>query len=224
MDKKLEMNETVENPEGTPTTPVKENTPEYLQQYADPGLVLFYKDYEDRVLWINKDIDETLFYEIRMITYWNREDDKNKIPPKKRKPITLLIHTYGGELDSCYALLDTMNSSITPIRTVNTNKAMSCGCLILMNGHKGMRYCMKLSSALLHEGSGGQQGSYGAVMAQTEDYKHTIEMMKENIMSHSSIDAKTLSKWKNKEVYLYAEDQLKYNIVDKVVNKLTDIF
>lgn len=193
-------------------------------QLADPTLVSYYKDYNDRVLWIDKDITDNLFAEIRTILQWNREDNDKDIPVEKRKPITIIIHSYGGNLDSCFAMIDVMNASKTPIKTVNINTAMSSGCLLFINGHKGMRYCMKMSSALIHDGSGSQGGTYEQVVAQTDNYKKLVGMMKENILAHTTIDPKTLNKWKNKDMYLYSEDQIKYGLADYVVESLEDIF
>lgn len=198
--------------------------PEAGLMLADPCLVSFYKDYNDRIIWIDKDISDSLFNEIRMILQWNRDDDRNNIPIEKRKRITLIIHSYGGNLDSCFALIDVINASNTPIATVNINTAMSSGCLIFLNGHKGLRYCTKMSVALIHDGSGSQGGSFENVVAQTENYKKIVNMMRENIIAHTNIDQKTLNKWKNKDIYLYSNDQIEKGIADHIIENLNEIF
>jgi len=137
--------------------------PEATLQLADIQLVNFYKSYKDRIIWLDKDISENLFDEIKMILLWNREDEIAKIPVENRKPIKLMIHSYGGNLDSAFAMIDCMSLSKTPIHTYNLNACMSAGCLIFLNGHKGHRYCMSLSTALIHEGSGGSRGTYEQV-------------------------------------------------------------
>lgn len=196
--------------------------PEAGIQLADPSLVSFYKDYKERVLWIDKSIDERLFAEIRTIIQWNRDDEKDKIPVSKRKPIWLIIHSYGGDLDACFALIDVMELSKTPIYTVNINCALSAGCLIFLNGHK--RYCTKYSQALIHSGSGGNGGSFEQVVAQTDNYKKIVAMMYSNIIAKTKIDQKTLNKWKGKETYLYAEDQIKWGLADEILEDITKIF
>ena len=192
-------------------------------QLADIQLVNFYKSYKDRVVWLDKDISENLFDEIKMILLWNREDENAGIPIENRKPIKLMIHSYGGNLDSAFAMIDCMALSKTPIHTYNLNACMSAGCLIFLNGHKGYRYCMPLSTALIHEGSGGSRGTYEQVQAQNENYKKLMDMMKNNILQHTTIDTKTLNKWKNKEIYLYAEDQVKYGLADYIVTDMSQV-
>lgn len=197
--------------------------PEATLQLADVQLVNFYRSYKDRVIWLDKDIADDLFTEIKMIVLWNMEDERNKVPVEERKPIRLMIHSYGGNLDSAFAMIDCMAISKTPIYTYNLNACMSAGCLIFLNGHKGHRYCMPLSTALIHEGSGGSRGTYEQVQAQNENYKKLMEMMKNNILEHTTIDSKTLSKWKNKEIYLYAADQLKWGLADYTVEDIAQL-
>lgn len=197
--------------------------PEATLQLADIQLVNFYKSYKDRIIWLDKDISESLFDEIKMIILWNKEDEAANIPLENRKPIKLMIHSYGGNLDSAFAMIDCMALSKTPIHTYNLNACMSAGCLIFLNGHKGHRYCMPLSTALIHEGSGGSRGTYEQVQAQNENYKKLMDMMKNNILDHTTIDTKTLNKWKNKEIYLYADDQVKYGLADYIVTDISQV-
>ena len=198
--------------------------PEANLQLADPSLVAYYKSYSNRIIYLDRDIDDTLFGEIRKIIQWNLEDTKNGIPIEDRKPIKIYIHSYGGSLDATFAMIDVMNLSKTPIYTYNLNCALSAGCVIFINGHKGHRYAMPTSKALVHEGSGGTSGTFGETQAQMADYKKMVDNMKENIMSHTTIDQKTMTKWKNKDVYLYPEDQIKYGICDEILDDITKMF
>ena len=197
------------------------NAPEANLQLADPGLVSFYRDFQARCLWIDKNVDDSLFCEIRCILQWNREDEQQGVPVEERVPIKLMIHSYGGNLDACYALIDVITLSKTPIYTVNLQCAMSSGCLIFINGHK--RYCMPKSQALLHSGSGNNAGTYDQVMSQAENYKKLISMMQENILEHTKVDQKTLKKWQGKEIYLYAEDQINFGLADEIIKDLSII-
>ena len=48
--------------------------------------------------------------------------------------------------------------------------------------------------------------------------------MKEYILSRTSIDEKVFNKNKTKDWYLTAEELIKYNVVDKLIDSLDDIF
>ena len=198
--------------------------PESNYQLADIGEVLLYKNYQDRILWIDKDIDDSLYGEMRSIIRWNLDDERNNIPVEERKKIFLIIHSYGGQLDACFSFMDLITKSKTPVVTINFGNCLSAAALILLSGTKGYRYCMPLSTALLHAGSGGNQGSYNQVEAQSKNYRHLVETMRDWVVNHTNIDKKTMGKWKNDEIYLYAEDQLKYGLVDYIVDDLFEVF
>lgn len=189
-------------------------------QLPDPSLLMYYKNLKDRVLWIDRDIDASLLEECKQIIRWNSED--KDIPVENRKKIIMVIQSYGGSLDSTFAMLDVMALSKTPIITVNINTAMSAGCLIFINGHE--RYCTKMSTALIHQGSGGMQGTYSQVEAQQKNYKIIIKMMEDNIFSHTKISSQVYGKHKKDDWYLYAEDQIKYGLADKIIDNINDIF
>jgi ATP-dependent Clp protease protease subunit len=150
---------------------------------------------------------------------FNRLD--KDIPIEERKPIKLLLYSYGGDGQACFSLLDVIGLSKTPVYTINMGVAMSAGLLILLAGHE--RFCLKNSTALAHSGSGGASGTFEQTEAQMKDYKRFVETMRDYIIERSDIDTKTFNRYKNKEWYLYAKDQIKYHIVDKVIDDIDEI-
>lgn len=194
-------------------------TMENDKNFPNPRLFNYYTQLKDRIIWIDDDIDEKVLQISRLIMMFNKEDQY--IPVEQRKPIKIMVYTYGGEGQACFSLLDTIALSKTPIYTVNMGASMSAGLLILLAGHK--RFCLKNSTALAHSGSGGTSGTYEQTEAQMSDYKHFVKIMRDYIMDRTNIDQKTLTKHKNGEWYLYAEDQVKYGIVDAIVTDIDDI-
>ena len=188
-------------------------------QLPSPELLTYYRNLEDRVIWIDYGVDESILEVSKLIMHFNKED-KN-IPVEERKPIKLLLYSYGGDGQACFSLLDIIDISKTPVYTINMGVAMSAGLLILLAGHK--RFCLKKSTALAHSGSGGAQGTYEQTEAQMKDYKRFVDTMRNYIVDRTHIDTKTLNKYKTKEWYLYSEDQLNYGIVDKIVDDIDEI-
>ena len=195
--------------------------PEGNLQLPTPSLLQYYLDRRERVIWIDKDIDDDLFNEIRQIIQYNREDEKNKIPVAERKVCRIMLQSYGRTLDSCFALLDVMKISKTPIYTYNLNACMSAAALIYLNGHK--RFAMPKSTVLIHAGQGGSVGGYDAVVAQTQNYKRLMDMLKENVLEHTKIEKAFLNKQMKKEWYIYIDDQIKYGITDEVITDICQI-
>lgn len=186
-----------------------------------PELLDLYADRKNRVIYVDYDIDESLLRDVgRQIIEYNRID-KGK-PVEERAPIVVLINSGGGCLDSTYATIAIMETSKTPIITVNMNCAYSAAGLILMAGHK--RYCMPRSQVLIHSGSAqGISGNYEDIQESTKSYKKMIEEMREFIVSKTKIDKSLMKKNQSKDWYLPTSEQIELGVVDEVVTDLDSI-
>lgn len=187
----------------------------------NPMLLDTYTDRKNRLIFIDYDIDDTLLREVgRQIIEYNRED-KGK-PAEERTPIVILINSGGGCLDSTYATIAIMETSKTPIITVNMNCAYSAAGLILMAGHK--RYCMPRSQVLIHSGSAqGISGNYEDIQESTKSYKKMVEEMREFIISKTKIDKALMKKNQSRDWYLPTSEQIDLGVVDEIITDLDSI-
>ena len=185
----------------------------------NPELLQFYKDVENRVIWIEGEIDESLFESSKLIMNWNKED--KEIAPENRKPIKIFINSPGGTLEDTLSFVGLVGISKTPIITVNMGIAMSAGLLILLAGHE--RYCLKRSQALIHSGSGGIQGTYEQIEENQKAYKKMVEDMGVYIRSKTNIDTKLFNKNKAKDWYLTDSEQVELGVVSAVVEDIYSI-
>lgn len=91
---------------------------EKMIQGADLDSLLFLKDLKLRKFYLNYDIEQVGIHDIaRHILQINAED--RGIPREERKPILLYVISNGGEVDSGFELIDIIESSETPVYTVN---------------------------------------------------------------------------------------------------------
>ena len=187
----------------------------------NPMLLDTYTDRKNRLIFIDYEIDDTLLREVgRQIIEYNRED-KGK-PADERTPIVILINSGGGCLDSTYATIAIMETSKTPIITVNMNCAYSAAGLILMAGHK--RYCMPRSQVLIHSGSAqGISGNYEDIQESTKSYKKMVEEMREFIISKTKIDKALMKKNQSRDWYLPTSEQIDLGVVDEIITDLDSI-
>lgn len=183
-----------------------------------PEMMNFYVDESERIFFIDFEIDQSLIEIERKILQYNRID--NGIPVDDRKPIKLFIYSYGGELDAMFSFIDVVELSKTPVWTVNVGISMSAALVMLLSGKK--RFALPHAMALIHSGSGGAAGTYEQSEAAMANYKKQVAKMREYIMSHSSIDKKTMTKNQAKDWYLDADEQVKYGIVDKIADDIDE--
>ncbi len=183
-----------------------------------PEMMNFYVDEKDRIFFIDFEIDQSLIEIERKILQYNRID--KDVPVEQRKPIKLLIYSYGGELDAMFSFIDVVALSKTPVWTINAGIAMSAALVMLLSGQK--RFALPHSTALIHSGSGGTQGTFEQSKMAMDYYEKQVVKMREYIMAHSTIDKKTMTKNKAKDWYLDANEQVNFGIVDKICDDVDE--
>jgi len=157
------------------------------------------------ILEINED-DAYLvkLYEIHDIVY-------------KPRPIQMYIDSYGGAVYQCFGLLGVMDKSETPIHTIVTGAAMSCGFMILISGHK--RFGYKHSTPLYHQVSTGFYGKVKDMEEKLEESKRLQKKIEDITFERTSISKKKLNEiLKNKiDWYMTAEEALGLGVIDGIV-------
>ena len=185
----------------------------------NPELLQFYKDVENRIIWIEGEIDESLFESSKLIMNWNKED--KEIAPENRKPIKIFINSPGGTLEDTLSFVGLVGISKTPIITVNMGWAYCAACLIALSGHK--RFAMPNTNYLLHSGSGGCGGSFEQTTEQMKQYKSLVDKMRNYILDRTSIDSKTFNKKKSTEWYITCEEAVTLGMADKIIENIDEI-
>ena len=189
-------------------------------QLPDPDLRDYYRDQEDRIFWLDGDVNETTLDVVKMIIRCNRED-KGK-PVDERKPIRLMIDSGGGDVQVMLAVIKAMNISKTPVWTINYCNAMSAAGNILAAGHK--RYSMPGCVVMVHSGS----CQYGGTMEQAESMKKygdaLVKKANDEFLSRTKIDAKKLKKKGASDWYLDENEALECGIIDKIINDFDEVF
>lgn len=174
------------------------------------------KDINLRKFYLNEVIDQPTVHEIaRHILQINREDAG--IPVEDRKPIILYIASEGGELDSGFELIDVIESSITPVYTVNIAYAYSMAMLIGLAGHK--RYSFKNATFLMHDGSNYVYNSGAKAQDQMDFIKDIKKKIADYILAHSKLTQDEYNDKLRVEWYLFAPDAKEKGFVDYIVGE-----
>jgi ATP-dependent Clp protease protease subunit len=133
------------------------------------------------------------------------------------KPIKIYIDSYGGAVYQCFGLLGVMDKSATPIHTIVTGAAMSCGFMILISGHK--RFGYSHSTPLYHQVSSGFWGKVKDLEEKLEETKRLQKKIEFLTLERTSISKKRLGEvLKNKiDWYMTVEEALTLGVVDEII-------
>lgn len=133
------------------------------------------------------------------------------------KPIKIYIDSYGGMVYQCFGLIGVMENSETPIHTIVTGAAMSCGFIILINGSK--RFAYKHATPLYHQVSSGAFGKVKDLEEKLEETKRLQKKIEEMTLRLTNISKKKLSEvLKNKvDWFMTAESALELGVIDEII-------
>mgnify|MGYP003346654976 FL=1 len=160
------------------------------------------------------DIDSELANEIIEVIYEINEEDAKKT---QKEPIKLIINSFGGELYSGLALIDTIDNSQTPIHTICHGAAMSMALVVFAAGH--YRYASKYATFMYHEASYGTDGKIMHHKQEIKETDRTDKICDEYLMSKTKFTVKQLKDVKDKraEWYFDVKTAVKYGVVDEIL-------
>lgn len=133
------------------------------------------------------------------------------------KPIKIYIDSYGGLVYQCLGLLGVMRNSKTPIHTIVTGCAMSCGFLISISGHRRFGYTK--STYLYHQVSAGAWGSLKDMEEKVIEIKRLQEIIEGITLEKTSITKKHLEKIYREKTdwYMDTKEALKLGVIDEIL-------
>lgn len=189
-------------------------------QLPDESLLSFYNDLEERIFWIDGEIDSCMLNLVHYILKWNRED--KDVPIVDRKPIKLLIHSPGGDLDILGVLYDMIRLSQTPVVGINLGQSYSAAAMILLACHR--RYGLKNSTVLFHKGScNNLAGSYEEVNSFMREYQRQVDKLTEIICARTQFEKEEVTEKMKGDWYLDAQKCVEKNVYDGIITSIYDL-
>lgn len=185
----------------------------------DPDTLYFYNMLQNRELFINFDIDESLISNSYDIIRWNRED--KGVPIEDRKPIKIYINSDGGCLNSVLNFINTIQMSKTPIITIGMGKVYSAGGLLLMAGHN--RYIFHDTTFLLHDGTSGLYGNVAKLADGFQFQQKLEERVKNYVLDNTKIDNELYDSNYRRDWFMLKDEIIHYGVADKVITDLDEI-
>jgi ATP-dependent Clp protease protease subunit len=171
---------------------------------------------KDRIIFLGTGIDDGVANSvIAQLLFLQMEDGK--------KDINLYINSPGGSVTAGLAIYDTMQFLTCDVNTYCIGMAASMGAVLLAAGAKGKRYALPNSDIMIHQVSGGAQGT-------ASDVERTVEFMfklKKRLIKlladHTGKPEETVKIDSDRDYYMTAEEAKDYGLVDEVVRSRKEI-
>ena len=177
-------------------------------------------DVEERTFYLNTGVDsEAITESIIGILKINSYDDKQeeKLKDYERKPIKVIVDSFGGIVYDGMGLVNAITSSKTPVHTYCYSKGMSMGLLIFISGHK--RFIHEHATLMFHQLSSMTYGTNQDILEDAENNNKLNNMLMKIVKKRTKITEEQI-KEKNErkqDWFFTGKKAIKLGAADKLI-------
>jgi ATP-dependent Clp protease, protease subunit len=165
---------------------------------------------KDRTIFIGSEIDDRVAnLVVAQLLFLQTED--------AQRDVNIYINCPGGSTTAGLAIYDTMQFLTSDVATYCVGVAASMGSYLLAGGTKGKRFALPNSEIMIHQFSGGAEGTPSDIERRFELMLKTNARLIRLLAYHTGQTEQQIRKDSDRDFWMSAEEAQKYGIVDKVV-------
>jgi ATP-dependent Clp protease protease subunit len=171
---------------------------------------------KDRIIFLGTAIDDHVANAvIAQLLFLQMDDGK--------KDISMYINSPGGSVTAGLAIYDTMQFLTCDVNTYCIGMAASMGAVLLAAGTKGKRFALPNSDIMIHQVSGGAQGTASDV-ERTVEYMFKLKKRLIRILAdHTGKSEEVVHHDSDRDYYMSADEAKTYGLVDEVVRSRKEL-
>jgi ATP-dependent Clp protease protease subunit len=164
----------------------------------------------DRIVFLGTPIDDNVAnIIIAQLLFLEAEDPE--------KDIYLYINSPGGAVYAGLAIYDTIQYMRAPVATMCMGLAASMGSLLLATGAAGKRSALPNSRIMIHQPTGGSQGTAADIEIQAREILYARERLNEILAHHTGQSVERIAEDVDRDRFMSPREALDYGIIDHVV-------
>jgi ATP-dependent Clp protease protease subunit len=165
----------------------------------------------DRIIFIgtpiNDDVANVVIAQLLFLEADNPERD-----------IHMYINSPGGVVSAGMAIYDTMQFLKSPVNTNCMGLAASMGSFLLAAGRPGKRSALPHSRIMIHQPSGGAQGTASDIEIQAREILYLRSKMNELFAKHTGRPVEQIERDMDRDRFMSAEEAKAYGLIDNVIS------
>ena len=165
----------------------------------------------DRIIFlgtpINDDVANVVIAQLLFLEADNPERD-----------IHIYINSPGGSVSAGMAIYDTMQFLKSPVNTNCMGLAASMGAFLLAAGRPGKRSALPHSRIMIHQPSGGAQGTAADIGIQAREILYLRAKMNELMGKHTGRPVEQIERDMDRDRFMSADEAKVYGIIDNVIS------
>jgi ATP-dependent Clp protease protease subunit len=115
------------------------------------------------------------------------------------------------------AIYDTMQFLRSPVNSICMGMAASMGSFLLAAGKPGRRSALPHSRIMIHQPSGGAQGTAADIEIQAKEILYLRAQMNGLYAKHTGRPLEQIERDMERDFFMSAEEAVKYGIIDSVI-------
>ena len=129
--------------------------------------------------------------------------------------IKLHINSDGGEVFGALSIVDRIQASKVPVHSYAEGLVASASTLISVSCHK--RYIRKNTILLIHQVRSWFEGTYEDFNDEKQNMDLIMKVVKDIYLKHTKFTEDELNTLLKRDIYLNADDAIKYGLADEIV-------
>ncbi|GMV07508.1 MAG: ATP-dependent Clp protease proteolytic subunit [Gemmatimonadota bacterium] len=164
----------------------------------------------DRIVFLGSGIDDNVAnIIIAQLLFLEAEDPE--------RDIFMYINSPGGVVYSGLAIYDTMQHLRAPVSTFCVGMCASMGAVLLAAGAEGKRAALPNSRIMIHQPSGGSQGTASDIEIQAKEILHLREKLNGILAKHTNQSVERIADDVDRDRFLSPEEAMEYGLIDRIL-------
>jgi len=139
------------------------------------------------------------------------------------RDIYLYVNSPGGLVSAGMAIYDTMQFLRAPLNTICMGMAASMGSFLLTAGRAGKRSALPHARIMMHQPSGGAQGTASDIEIQAREILYLRGKLNELYAKHTGKPVEQIEKDMDRDRFMSAEEAKDYGLIDHVIANYQEI-
>jgi ATP-dependent Clp protease protease subunit len=164
----------------------------------------------DRIVFLGTGIDDNVANIIlAQLLFLDAEDPE--------RDIYMYINSPGGGVYAGLAIYDTMQHLRAPVSTFCVGMCASMGAVLLAAGEKGKRNALPNSRIMIHQPSGGSQGTAADIEIAAREVLYTREKLNSILARHTGQSIERIAEDVDRDRFMSPAESMEYGLIDHVL-------
>ena len=138
------------------------------------------------------------------------------------KDISLYIDSPGGSVYAGLSIYDTMQFIKPDVSTICLGMAASMGAFLLASGAKGKRFALPNSRIMIHQPSGGTNGTAADIEIQAKEILELRSRLNTILSEHTGQSIEKIAVDTERDNFMSSSQAVEYGIIDGVFKKRSE--